>query len=188
MQAIVDACKGGRLDADPLVVVSNNGDSEALLRAQRAGIPAIHLSSKTHPNPEILDEEMLRLFESYGVELIILAGYMRKIGPKTLHRFFNRIINIHPSLLPKYGGRGMYGINVHRAVIGARESETGVTIHLVNEEYDDGLILAQCRVPVLPLDTPETLAARVLAREHQFFVETLTALSIGNITLPPSVP
>ncbi len=82
----------------------------------------------------------------------------------------------------------MYGINVHQAVIGARESETGVTIHLVNEEYDDGLILAQCRVPVLPLDTPETLAARVLAREHQFFVETLTALSSGTITLPPSVP
>lgn len=184
MQAIVDACRGGRIAADPRVVICNNRDSEALARAERLGIPGFHLNSKTHPDPDLLDEQIARTLQAHGVELVILAGYMRKIGRKTLACYPNRIMNIHPALLPKYGGHGMYGMHVHAAVISAGESETGVTIHLVNEAYDEGPIVAQCRLPVSSSDTAETLRARVLVREHEFFVETLAAISRGEIKLP----
>jgi phosphoribosylglycinamide formyltransferase-1 len=108
---------------------------------------------------------------------------MKKLGPRTLAAYRNRIVNIHPALLPKFGGQGMYGMNVHKAVIEAGERESGVTIHLVDEEYDHGTILAQTRLPVLPDDTPQTLAQRVLEREHSFLVETLDKIIRGEIRL-----
>jgi phosphoribosylglycinamide formyltransferase 1 len=183
MQAVLDACKDGRLSARPCIVISNNSDAEALQRARQDGIPAYHLSSKTHPGPEQLDAEILRLLQEHHTDLVILAGYLRKLGPKTLAAFRRRVINIHPALLPKYGGQGMYGPRVHEAVLAAGEAETGVTIHLVDEEYDHGDILAQCRVPVLANDTPETLAQRVLASEHCFLVETLQRMVAGDVVL-----
>jgi len=183
MQAIVDACRDGRLQAEPLVVISNNHDSQALERAKKAGIPAFHLNAKTHPDPDLLDDSIVEKLKEYGVELVILAGYMRKVGNSMLDAYKNRIINIHPALLPKHGGNGMYGMRVHEAVIAAGEIETGITVHLVNEDYDEGSIIAQCRVPVMPSDTPQTLAVRVLAREHQFFVETLIQIASGAINL-----
>lgn len=184
MQAIVDACREERLHAEPSVVISNNHDSEALKRAKNSGISGCYLSTKTHPDPALLDEQILHTLQNHGVDLVILAGYMRKIGPKTLHAYFNRILNIHPALLPKYGGKGMYGIHVHEAVIASGDFETGVTIHLVNAEYDEGPIIAQCRLPVLPTDTAQTLAGRVLLRERQFFVEILNSIAQGEIELP----
>jgi phosphoribosylglycinamide formyltransferase-1 len=181
LQAVIDACKSGRLRATPRVVISNNSDSGALERARREGIPAYHLSSHTHG--EGLDEAILETLRRHGVELVVLAGYMKKLGPRTLVAYRNRIVNIHPALLPKFGGQGMYGMNVHRAVIAAGERESGATVHLVDEEYDHGAILAQTCVPVLPDDTPETLARRVLEREHTFLVETLDQIIRGEIRL-----
>lgn len=184
MQAVLDACKTGYLAAQPCVVISNNSDAEALARAMRDDIPHYHLSAKTHPEPEQLDAKILETLEEYGTELVILAGYMRKLGPQTLAHFQGRIINIHPALLPKYGGPGMYGARVHEAVLAAGEKETGVTIHLVDEEYDHGAIIAQCNVPVLSDDTVTTLSARVLLQEHQFLVETLRKIVVKEIILP----
>jgi phosphoribosylglycinamide formyltransferase-1 len=184
MQAVMDACNSGVLKARPCVVISNNSDSEALARARREGIPAYHLSSKAIPDPAELDRAILTTLQKHKVELVVLAGYMKQLGEATLSAFRNRVINIHPALLPKYGGTGMYGMHVHEAVIAAGDNETGVTIHLVDSEYDHGQILAQCRVPVLNGDTPEMLAARVLEKEHRFLVETLGNIIEGRIKLP----
>ncbi len=131
-----------------------------------------------------MDEAILLTLRRHEVELVVLAGYMKQLGEKTLAAYRDRVINIHPALLPKYGGVGMYGINVHEAVIAAGDPETGVTIHLVDAQYDHGQILAQCRLPVLPGDTAATLAERVLEKEHTFLVETLKNITEGKIALP----
>ena len=183
MQAIIDACKEGRLDAKPAVVISNNSESTALERARHEGIPHYHLSSTTHPDPAGLDVAILRTLEEHGVDLVILAGYMKLLGPQTLTRYRGRILNIHPALLPKFGGRGLYGKKVHEAVLAAGELVTGVTIHLVDERYDAGPIVAQSKVPVLEGDTVDSLAARVLEREHELFAETLQKIVHGEIDL-----
>ncbi len=184
MQAIIDACKEGRLDAKPCVVISNNSESMALQRAKTEGIAAYHLSSQTHPDPALLDGAIFQVLERHGVDTVILAGYMKKLGAQTLQAYRGRILNIHPALLPKFGGQGMYGKRVHEAVLAAGEKVTGVTIHIVDEHYDAGSIINQCEVPVLEGDTAETLAERVLTHEHRLYVETLQRISQGLIVLP----
>ncbi len=184
MQAVIDACVSGSLTAKPCVVISNNSDSEALVRAHHEGIPAYHFSSKVIPDLVELDRAILLTLQRHQVDLVVLAGYMKPLGDQTLAAYRNRVINIHPALLPKYGGLGMYGMHVHEAVIAAGDKETGVTVHLVDSEYDHGAILAQCRLPVLPEDTADTLAARVLETEHSFLVETLKNIVEGRILLP----
>ncbi len=186
MQAIIDGCKSNRIGAQAAVVISNNGDSMALQRAKNEGIPAYHLSAKTCGNEDALAEKLLAVLSEYHVDMIFLAGYMRMLHVSVLNAYDNRIFNIHPALLPKYGGRGMYGMNVHRAVIEAGERETGVTIHRVSAEYDSGAIVAQTTVPVQPDDTAETLASRVLEREHEFLVEVIAAIADGKIPLGES--
>ena len=183
MQALVDAARDGRLHASPRVVISNNGDAEALARARRDGIPAHHLSSKTHPDPAQLDEAIRDTLVSHDVDLVILAGYLKKLGPKTLARYKGRVINVHPALLPRYGGTGMYGGRVHEAVLAAGEKESGVTIHVVDEEYDHGQILAQCCVTVMERDSVASLAQRVLEREHRFLVEVVEQIATGALKL-----
>jgi phosphoribosylglycinamide formyltransferase 1 len=184
MQAIIDACKSGRLKATPAVVISNNSNSGAIARAKTEGVPYCYLSGKTHPGPGELDDAILDAFLRHSIDIVVLAGYMKKLGPKTLSHFRGRILNIHPALLPKFGGEGMYGIRVHEAVIAAGEKESGVTIHFVDEQYDTGPILAQTRVPVKSDDTPETLAARVLEQEHILYAETLQRIVTGEIPFP----
>ncbi len=183
MQAIIDACRSGSLQAEPAVVISNNGGSGALARAAKEGIAHYHLSGKTHPDPIALDQAILPDLRRHAVDVVILAGYMKMLGQETLSHFAGRILNVHPALLPKFGGGGMYGMRVHEAVIAAGEKESGVTIHLVDAEYDTGPIVAQARLPVEPTDTAETLAARVLELEHTFFVETLQRVAIGDLRL-----
>ncbi|MGB7538162.1 MAG: phosphoribosylglycinamide formyltransferase [Anaerolineales bacterium] len=183
MQAVIDACKSGTLRAVPCAVVSNNSGSMALARAEQGHIPAYHLSAKTHPDPAQLDRAILDILIRHQTGLVILTGYLKKLGPQTLAAYRGRILNIHPALLPKYGGPGMYGPAVHAAVLAAGDKETGVTIHLVDREYDHGDIIAQCRVPVRENDTPESLAERVLRREHVFLVETLQRILDGGISL-----
>lgn len=184
MQAVIDACKSGRLRAKPCVVLSNNRDAQALARARQEGIPAYHLSAKTDPDSGLLDAAILHTLRHYEVELVILAGYMKKLGMKTLEHYRGRILNIHPSLLPKFGGQGRYGIHVHEAVLAAGERETGATVHLVEGEYDQGTILSQCRVPVYTGDTADTLAQRVLVQEHRLLVETLEQILVEKLALP----
>jgi len=184
MQSIIDACKSGKLQAKPAVIISNNSNSGALLRAKQESIPGYHLSSKTHPDPDALDRVILEALLTHEVNIIVLAGYMKKLGPKTLVRFSGAVLNIHPALLPKFGGKDMYGMNVHKAVIAAGETETGVTVHVVEKEYDIGPIIAQTRVPVMLDDTPETLAKRILEYEHRLFPETLQKIVTGELILP----
>lgn len=183
MQAVIDACNDGRLKANPAVVICNNNDSLALVRAKQEGISCYHLSSKTHPVTDELDSAILDVLVSHEVDLVMLTGYMRKLGTQTLQHYGGRIINIHPALLPKFGGERMFGIHVHEAVLASKEKETGVTIHLVGENYDTGTIIAQCRMQVLADDTVKTLASRVLEREHSFLVETVGKIISGEIDL-----
>ena len=178
MQAIIDACRDGRLRAIPAIAISNNSDCQALLRAKQQHIPAYTINIKTHSEP---DDAILQLFRENDVDLVVLAGYMKKIGVRLIKSYTGKIINIHPSLLPKYGGQGMYGSRVHEAVLAAGEKKTGVTVHLVDEEYDQGSILTQQSVPVEEDDTTEILAARVLATEHELLVETLRKILNGDI-------
>ena len=184
LQAIIDACLDGSLPATLAVVISNNRDSGAMMRAQRHAIPCHHLSGRTHPVFEALDRAICETLEHYEVDLVVLAGYMKKLGPHTRERFRGRVLNTHPALLPRFGGQGMYGSRVYEAVLAAGEPVTGVSIHLVDAGYDTGPVLAQCEVPVLPRDTVASLTERVQARERVFFVEILQAVVEGRIALP----
>lgn len=183
LQAIIDGCKNHAINAKVVVVISNNSDSMALQRAVNENIPNYHLSSRQYDSEELLARRILQVLDKYSVDMIFLAGYMRMLHTSILEEYNNRVFNIHPALLPKYGGKGMYGINVHNAVIAAKERETGVTIHRVNAEYDSGEIVAQTIVSVNEDDTPETLAARVLEREHEFLVEVISDIAAGKIAL-----
>lgn len=183
LQAIIDGCKNEQINAAVAVVISNNGDSVALQRAQNENIPNFHMSAKKYGSEEILATEILNVLNQYNVDMIFLAGYMRLLHITILEKYYNRIFNIHPALLPKFGGKGMFGMNVHNAVIKAKEKETGVTIHRVNAEYDSGEIVAQTKVAVMENDTPKVLAERVLHREHEFLVEVISNIVEGKIQL-----
>ena len=183
LQAIIKACEDKTLNARCRVVISNNSRSTALHRARNHSIPALHLSSKTHPNPEALDEAIADALTRYDVELVVLAGYMKLLGPTTLARYRDRIINIHPGPLPEFGGRGMYGDRVHQAVLNAGLHTTGVTVHLVDEIYDHGPILDLEEVPIKEDDSLETLRARVQRKEHRFYVSILQRTVAGKIQL-----
>lgn len=181
MQAIIDAIKSNKLDAYPALAISNNSNSRALERARDENIPAIHISSKT--NPDDFDDAVIDLLKKHDVNVIVLAGYMKKLSEPIIDYVEGRVLNIHPALLPKFGGKGMYGMNVHKAVLAAGETKSGPTVHLVNSKYDEGRILNQSEVPVLPDDTPETLAERVLNEEHKIYAETLRMITEGKIKI-----
>lgn len=183
MQAIVDSVKAGRLNANLVAVISNNSNSKALQRAKKEGIPGFHVSSQTHASEREIDLAITDILTQAATDLVILAGYMKKIGDETLKTFKGRVLNIHPALLPRFGGKGMYGKRVHEAVLQSGASVTGVTIHLIDEKYDNGPILAQEEVPVFDSDTPETLADRVLKTEHTLYSETLARIISGEIVL-----
>lgn len=184
LQAILDATLKDRLDAEVLVVISNNSRSPALVRAETAGIDAFHLSGKTEGTEENLDKRICKVLQDHGVELVLTLGYMKKLGSKTLGQFKNRIVNIHPSLLPKYGGQGMFGNKVHQAVLSAGDKKSGASIHLVDSEYDTGPVISQSSLDVLPDDTAERLAARILEIEHSLLIDTLAKIAQGEIVLP----
>ena len=183
MQAIIDAWRQGRLEAEPRVVISNNSGSTALQRAKNEAIPAYHLSRKTHPGVGQLDRRITDTLVRHGVNIVVLAGYMRLLGPLTTSRFRGRILNIHPALLPKFGGKGLFGEAVHKAVLSVGERVTGATVHLVDERYDHGPVIAQSKVPVMSNDTVESLGERVLEREHELYVDTLLKIERGEIDL-----
>lgn len=180
LQAIIDQIKKENVNIEIGVVISNNSSSFALKRAKSEGINAFHISSKTTFD---VGNEIIRVFRKNQVNLIALAGYMKKIPDSVLKKYPNRILNIHPALLPKYGGVGMYGMNVHEAVINAKEEYSGVTIHLVNSKYDEGKILNQQKVPISKDDSASTLAAKILLVEHKLYFATLKLISEDKIML-----
>ncbi|MBE3128448.1 MAG: phosphoribosylglycinamide formyltransferase [Actinobacteria bacterium] len=182
-QAVIDAYKNGKTRAKVVVVLSNNSKAGVIERAKKEKIPYYHLSSEIYPDLNKLDEEILNILRKHEAELVLLAGYVKKLGIKTLEYYRNKIINIHPALLPKYGGKGMYGLNVHKEIIKNKEKETGITIHIVDTEYDHGKIINQVQIPVEKEDTPESLQRRVLDHEHAFIVETLNKIYNKEIEL-----
>jgi phosphoribosylglycinamide formyltransferase 1 len=153
--------------------LSNRSQCGAFEFADEQGIETLHLSEKQFGSYEEFEDAMVRALMARGIDFILLAGYMRKVPDAVVAAFPDRILNIHPALLPKFGGEGMYGIHVHAAVLAAGETESGATVHVVNEEYDKGRIVMQRRVPVLPGDTPEALAGRVLECEHALYPDAL---------------
>ena len=183
MRAIVAAMRGGALKSEPAVLVSNNRDSSAIAWAEDNDVPWAHISAKVAGSEAAADAAIADALKRHGADLVVLAGYMRKLGPVTLKTFHRRILNVHPALLPRFGGQGMYGAHVHEAVLTAGERESGVTIHIVDDEYDHGAVVAQARVPVEPTDTAATLAARVQAREQTLYPETLRRIIAGEIDL-----
>jgi phosphoribosylglycinamide formyltransferase-1 len=184
LQSIIDACAQGRIDGRVAVVISNNSGSGALRRAAAAGIETFHLSSVTHSSGDALDAAICGALQ--GADVIFLAGYMKRLGPRTLAAFPARILNTHPALLPKFGGQGMFGDRVFEAVLAGGESESGASVHLVDAEYDTGVVLRQERVRVLAGDTVESLKARVQACEREAVVKTLAAIASGELVLGTS--
>lgn len=172
LQAVIDAIKERKLIANIPLVVSNNPNAFALERAKKANIPTYVIKEK---DIKKIDDELMSVLSKIDINLIVLAGYLKLIGPKLIENY--TIINTHPSLLPKYGGKGMYGINVHKAVVEAKEKYSGVTLHYVNSEYDRGDTIMQTIVKVLPSDTPEDLSARVQASEKIQLVEVLKSFA-----------
>ncbi len=182
-QAILNAIQAGRLSAQVVLCVSDRPTAGALERARQHGIPTAVRSPKDYPSPEAFGGALLDLLRTHNVELIALAGYLKKIPDNVVDAYRNRILNIHPSLLPAFGGPGMYGRHVHEAVLHYGVRWTGVTVHLVDEVYDHGPIVLQEPVPVLPDDTPETLAARVLEVEHRLYPQALQLFAEGRIKI-----
>ncbi|MEX1364180.1 MAG: phosphoribosylglycinamide formyltransferase [Nannocystaceae bacterium] len=164
LQALVAAYSRGELTAPVVVVISNNSGSGALQFARDKGIEAVHISTKTHADP---GAAILACLYEQEVDLLVLAGYMKRLDPRVINAYRDRAINIHPAPLPRFGGQGMFGDNVHRAVLEAGVSLSGPTVHRVTEEYDEGEILAHQPVPVLPGDDVARLSARVLEAEHE---------------------
>jgi phosphoribosylglycinamide formyltransferase-1 len=183
LQAIINNIEAGKLNAQIKAVISNNSKAGALERARNHNIPAIHLNHKQFATPEEFDEKLLSILKENETDFLVLAGYMKMLSPTVVRTYKNRILNIHPALLPSFGGSGMYGIHVHEAVIKAGVKVTGVTVHVVDEIYDHGAIVMQKTVPVLDDDTPESLAERVLKVEHQTYSEALQLFAEGKVEI-----
>lgn len=172
-EAILKTIKNGKLDASIQVVISNKASAGALEIASRNGIPDIYISKKEFPSQEQFDEKLLSVLNEHQVNFVVLAGYLKMLSPFIVRKFKNKILNIHPALLPSFGGKGMYGSYVHQAVLDYGCKVSGVTVHLVDEKYDTGPPVLQRCVPVQDDDTPESLAQRVLKVEHQIYTEAL---------------
>jgi len=174
LQAIIDHFENISREriANVVLVASNRPDSPALIRAATASIDIASFDADDD------GDQLLNLLQRFRVDLVVLAGYLKRIPPKVVREYSGRILNIHPALLPDFGGEGMYGARVHEAVIASGARESGVTVHVVNDEYDRGPIVAQWRVPVEPDDTAENLAARVLSVEHVVYPRVIEMVAI----------
>ncbi len=169
LRAIQEACAAGEVPAEIGLVVSPKADNPASLWSAEQGLAVRTIP----PTEERYGEALAEALRDANVRWVCLAGYLRLLPAEVLEAFSDRVLNIHPALLPKFGGQGMYGLRVHEAVVAAGESESGCTVHRVTERYDEGQVLVQRRCPVLPDDTAETLAARVLEEEKRAYPEAL---------------
>jgi phosphoribosylglycinamide formyltransferase-1 len=180
-QAILHAIDAGFLPAKVVVLISNKFDAGAMKIARAHNIPTRHISQNMFLSEDALTDAMLEVLEEYHTEFIVLSGYLKKIPAQVIRQYRNRIVNIHPALLPSFGGEGMYGRRVHEAVIGSGEKVSGATVHLVDEEYDLGPIVLQKSVDIVQNDTPDSLAAKVLKIEHEIFPLALKAFAEGRV-------
>lgn len=175
-KSIYHAIEDKPINAEIVLCLSNRSQCGAMEFARQHGIATVHLTEKQFGSFDEFCDAMVECLKRARIDNILLAGYMRKVPDVVVKAFPDKMLNIHPALLPKFGGEGMYGLHVHTAVIEAGENESGATVHFVNEEYDKGKILLQRRVPVLTSDTPEILAARVLECEHRLYPDALEKL------------
>ena len=182
-QAILNAIQEGLLPARVVLVLSNKGDAGALEIARARSLAAVHLSQKQFSDEDSFAAAMLHVLKEHNVQIVALAGYLKKIPLIVVREYRNRILNIHPALLPSFGGAGMYGHYVHEAVIASGAKLSGATVHLVDEEYDRGPIVLQKAVTVETLDTPETLAEKVLKIEHEIYPLALKAFAENRVTI-----
>ncbi len=177
LQSIIDSCRSGKIDGKVELVISSKEGVYALSRAAGSGIESCVIDREGYDSDEAFSEEILRLAKEKKIDIICLAGFLKKLGKNIVKEYGGRILNIHPALLPSFGGRGMYGIRVHRKVLEAGEKESGCTVHIVEEEYDTGEIVLQRKVPVESGDTPEELARRVLKEEHRAYPEAINIIA-----------
>ncbi len=175
-KAIIGAMREGRLDAEPGILITNNRDAPIRQWCLDNGIEVLHISSRTHGNEEKVDMAIASALRQANTSLVVCSGYMKKIGPATLRHFPYKILNIHPALLPEFGGKGMYGDLVHQAVLAAGKTESGATVHYVTDGIDEGPIIKQQVVPVHEDDTLESLRSRVQACEPGLYLSALTEL------------
>ena len=183
-RAILVGIRNGTIrNAAIVVVVSNNSEAGALAVARENGIPAVHVSRKQFDTDEAFNRALLNTLMQHNVNFIALAGYMKKVDQSVIRQFRNRIVNIHPGLLPAFGGSGMYGMHVHEAVIAQKAPLSGATVHVVDEEYYQGPIVLQRTVPVAPGETPESLAEKVLKVEHELYPEAIRLFAEGKINV-----
>jgi phosphoribosylglycinamide formyltransferase 1 len=182
MRAIVLAIEAGALTAEARLMVSNKREAPALAFAREHGVPTRTIA--TAKDPEAADTALAAALKDAGVELVVLSGYLRKLGPRTLAAYAGRVLNIHPGRLPRFGGQGMYGRRVHEAVAAAGVTETAVTVHVVDEEYDHGPTLIALPVPLAPGDDAATIEAKVTAAEAGVFVEVVRRICEGTLALP----
>ncbi len=178
-QAVIDACAAGRIDGSVVLVASNNADAPVLERARAAGVAWRHISARTEGGEAGLDAALVAALREAAATHLLLAGYMRKVGPLVLAAFEGRVYNTHPALLPAFGGEGMYGDRVHAAVLASGATRSGATVHLVTDDYDSGPIVASVDVAVLPDDDVASLGERVRAAEREMVVDVLAAVARG---------
>ena len=181
MQAIIDACKSGKINGEVALVLGVNEDAPAMERARGQGIPTSAISPKAYDSTDVYDEAVFQALQAANIGLICLAGYMRILGQKIVDAYRNRIMNVHPALIPSFCGKGMYGHHVHEAVIARGVKFTGATVHLVDEEYDTGPIVLQRIVPVEETDTPDSIAAKVLIEEHLAYTDAVALFAQGRL-------
>ena len=183
-QAILDHVADGSLPGvEAACLITNNSKCGAVAKAQAAGVAVYHFSSVTHPEPSKLEQAMVNALETHGIGLIVLAGYMKKVPDSVLAKYPGRIINIHPALLPSFGGPGHWGHHVHEAVVAAGARLSGPTVHFVDSVYDHGQIIAQRAVALSYTDSPDDVAAKVLKLEHALYWRVVKAISEGQVAL-----
>ncbi|MBC87204.1 MAG: phosphoribosylglycinamide formyltransferase [Bdellovibrionaceae bacterium] len=177
---IVESAQRNELPVEVKLLITDKEEIGAIAHAKNLQIPFVVIKPRSFLNFDDWDHEVAETLVNYEIEFVVLAGVLRKIGPHTLEAVKGQMINTHPSLLPSYGGKGMYGINVHKAVVENGEKVSGCTVHWVNDHYDEGQIIGQKQVEVLPDDTPESLASRVKAVENPFLIAVLKSVLSKN--------
>ncbi len=183
-RAVLEEIRSGKIpNAEIAVVISNSSTSGALATAREHALPAVHCSRQKFQSDEEFASGLRALLSEYGVNFIVLAGYMKMVPLGIVREFRHRILNVHPALLPAFGGKGMYGRFVHEAVIAYGAKVSGATVHLVDEEYDHGPVVLQSCVPVDDSDSPDSLAAKVLAVEHALLPEAVRLFAEGRIVV-----
>jgi phosphoribosylglycinamide formyltransferase-1 len=183
LQAILDESEAGRIPAQVVVVISNEPKAFALERARRHGVNAVIVNHREFGTREGFEKKLIEELDSRGVDLVCLAGFMRILTPFFVRHYSERMLNIHPALLPLFGGKGFYGEKVHQAALASGMKFSGCTVHFVTEETDGGPILIQAVVPIQDDDTPETLAARIHEKEHEIYPQAVRLFAEGGLVL-----